>query len=313
MTDWRVIVTDGLEESGIARLRESCAVEVKTGISAEDLLAIIGNFDAIIVRSRTKVTETLLAAGKNLKVVGRSGVGVDNIDLAAAKRLKISVVNSPIGPTIAVAELTFGLLISLLRQIPRADSAMKTGSWLKKDLMGAELFGKTLGIIGMGRIGLAVAERAKAFGMKIIAYDQNIDYEVIQKLGYQPVCPDEIYIHSDIISLHIPKTDQTAGMINERTFNLMKDGVMIVCTARGGLIDETALLAALNNGKVAGAALDVFGTEPPGATDLVLHPKVICTPHIGAQTEEAQSRTGLDVANEVIMALNDQPLRWKIV
>ena len=312
MAAWKVLLTDGLEENGQVILRECSEVSNRSGISADELLQVIGEYDALIVRGRTKVTPAVMEAAKNLKVVGRAGVGVDNIDLAAAKEHGITVVNSPTATTLAVAELTLGLMLSAVREIARADAAMKAGKWLKKELEGAELYKKTLGVIGYGRIGQAVAHRAAAFGMKIVAYDPLIDAETIAKNGAEPLSLDDLFAQADMITMHIPLTATTRGILNADAFGKMKQGVYIVCAARGGVIDEEALLAALESGKVAGAALDVFAAEPPGETALVKHPKVIAVPHIGAQTVEAQARAADDIATEVLAALEGKPLRWKV-
>lgn len=312
MSAWKILLTDGLEENGKAILRASADVVDQPGITAEDLLKVVGEYDALIVRGRTKVTPEVFAAGKKLKVVGRAGVGVDNINLPAAKESKVTVVNSPLATTVAVAELAMGLMLSSVREIARADASMKAGKWLKKEFEGAELCGKTLGVIGFGRIGSAVAARAKAFEMKILAYDPLIPAEEIKKRGGEPATLDEVYKNADFITMHMPLTADSKGMLNAEAFGKMKQGVYIVCAARGGVIDEAALLDALNSGKVAGAALDVFSAEPPGLTDLVAHPKVTNTPHIGAQTVEAQARAANDIAEEVLNALNDKPLRWKV-
>ncbi|MDK1081694.1 MAG: hydroxyacid dehydrogenase [Anaerolineae bacterium] len=313
MTKYNILIADGLKDIGQALLSSSASVEDRTDIASHDLLNEIKEYDALIVRSRTKVTPQVFEAAKKLKVVGRAGVGVDNIDLAAAKSHNVTVVNSPTATSLAVAELTLGLMLGLVREISRGDAGMKQANWLKKDLAGAELFGKTLGIIGMGRIGAEVGLRASAFGMTILGYDPLIQAEEILKRGALPVSLDELYIQADHISLHLPLTDETRSMVNQQAFAKMKRGVRIVCAARGGIIDESALLSALESGIVAGAGLDVFATEPPGASGLVNHPKVIATPHIGAQTEEAQARAAEDIANEVLAALAGQPLRWKVV
>ncbi|MBP9676544.1 MAG: hypothetical protein KBD67_07380 [Anaerolineaceae bacterium] len=312
MSVWKILLTDGLEENGKAILGASGEVDDKSGISADDLLTIIGEYDALIVRGRTKVTAAVFDAGKKLKVVGRAGVGVDNIDLAAAKTHNVTVVNSPLATTVAVAELTMSLLLSIVREIPRADASMKSGKWLKKEFEGHELFGKTLGVMGYGRIGSAVAARAKAFEMKILAYDPLITAEEIKQRGAEPVSMDELLEKSDLITMHMPLTADSRSLLNTEAFAKMKKGVYIVCAARGGVIDEAALLEALNSGQVSGAALDVFTAEPPGESDLVSHPRVIDTPHIGAQTVEAQFRAANDIAEEVVNALNEKPLRWKV-
>ena len=312
MSTWKILVTDGLDSSGIAILKKSAEVVEMTGISPDDLLKEVVDFDALIVRGRTKVTAAVFDAGKKLKVVGRAGVGVDNIDLVAAKSRGVTVVNSPMATTTAVAELTLGLMLDAVREIPRADSSLKIGKWLKKEFNGFELSGKTLGVIGFGRIGAAVAKRAAAFEMTILGYDPMVPADEIVKRGGTPVSLDELLAQSDMITMHLPLTDQTKGMINADVFAKMKNGAFLICAARGGVIDETALLEALNSGKLAGAALDVFTTEPPGLTDLVMHPKLICTPHVGAQTVEAQRRASNDISEEVIAVLNGLPLRWKV-
>lgn len=312
MPKYHILITDGLDASAQAVLR-FCTVDDRTGISADDLSTIIADYDALIVRGRTKVTASLLEAATKLKVVGRAGVGVDNIDLAAAKSRGVTVVNAPVSTTLAVAELTFGLLLALTREIPRADSSMKQGQWLKKELEGVELHGKTLGILGMGRIGAEVARRARAFGMDVLGHDPLLSPEEIRGRVAEPVDRDELLARADFISLHLPLTPETRGLLDADQFARMKDGARIVCAARGGIIDEAALLSALESGKIAGAALDVFESEPPGGTDLVRHPKVIATPHVGAQTAEAQSRAAEDIAHEVLNALKGKKLRWKVV
>lgn len=313
MAEFNVLVVDGLEESGLAILRRSAHVAVEEDVQAEELLRIIGDYEALIVRGRTKVTAQVFEAGRRLRVVGRAGVGVDNIDLQAAKERGVSVVNAPASTTLAVAELTMALILSLARETPRADAAMKQGLWLKKELIGFELSGKTLGVIGVGAIGAAVARRAAAFEMKILGYDPLLSAEQITQRGAQPVSLAELYRQSDIITIHVPLTAETRGMVDQRAFEQMKPGVRVVCTARGGIIDEAALLAALETGKAAGAGLDVFAQEPPGKSALASHPKVIATPHIGAQTAEAQARAAVDIAHEVLAALQGGALRWKVV
>jgi D-3-phosphoglycerate dehydrogenase / 2-oxoglutarate reductase len=312
MTDFRIMITDGLEKTGQSILHAAAQVDDKVEISAAGLLAAIGDYDALIVRGRTKVTNAVLEAAKKLRVVGRAGVGVDNIDLESAKKHDVIVVNAPASTTLAVAELTFGLLLAMAREVSRADGGMKKGEWLKKELEGVELNGKTLGIIGYGRIGMEVGKRAAVFGMNVVAYDPFISEDEIKTRGAEPVSIQDLYSWSDFISLHLPLNVQTRDLIGPMAFSEMKDGVRIVCAARGGIIDESALLAALNSGKVAGAALDVFTNEPPGPTELIQHPKVIATPHIGAQTIEAQARAAEDIAHEVLAALRGQPLRWKV-
>jgi D-3-phosphoglycerate dehydrogenase / 2-oxoglutarate reductase len=312
MPDYKILITDGLDERGQSILRASAEVNDKNGISAEDLVNVVGDYDGLIVRGRTRVTAAIFEAASRLKVVGRAGVGVDNIDLEAAKKHGVAVVNAPTSTSIAVAELAFGLLLALAREIPRGDASMKQGDWIKKELEGVELNGKTLGVIGYGRIGTEVGRRAAAFGMNVVIYDPNVLEEELAHGDAEPVSLQDLFAWSDFISLHLPLNVQTRDLIGQAGFSQMKDGVYIVSTARGGIIDEAALLDALNKGKVAGAALDVFAAEPPGLTDLVSHPRVIATPHIGAQTTEAQSRAAEDIAAEVLAALGGKPLRWRV-
>jgi len=309
---YKILLTDGLEENGQVVLRANAQVDNRPTITADELLQVVGEYDALIVRGRTKVTPAVFDAGKKLKVVGRAGVGVDNIDLNAAKAHGVTVVNSPTATTLAVAELTMALMLSIVRDIPRGDAGMKAGKWLKKEMEGTELWRKTLGVIGFGRIGEATAKRAAAFDMDIIGYDPLIPAEEIMRRGGKPVSFDELLAKSDIITMHLPLTADSKGLLNAAAFAKMKDGVRIVCAARGGVIDEDALLAALESGKVAAAGLDVFTAEPPGVTALVSHPHVVCSPHIGAQTAEAQIRAADDIANEVLAGLDGKPLRWKV-
>jgi len=313
MTSWKVLITDGLSDKGIAILSSAAQVDNKPDISADDLLKVAGEYDALVVRGRTKVTPAIFDAATRLKVVGRAGVGVDNIDLTAARSHAVTVVNAPKSTSLAVAELAVAMMFALARNVPKADSTMKQGQWIKKQLEGIELNGKTLGIVGMGNIGSILAQRAAALGMKVIGYDTLVTPLEINKRGAESVSLPELYVKADFISFHLPLTPESKGMVNGQAFAQMKRGVRIVDAARGGIIDETALLAALESGQVAAAALDVYATEPPGLTALVAHPNVVATPHIGAQTEEAQDRAAEDIASEVLNVLRGDPLRWKIV
>lgn len=312
MSQWKILITDGLHESGLETLRAAGQVDNRSDISAEELLRVVGEYDALIIRGRTKVTQELFDAAPRLKIVGRAGVGVDNINLDAARSHGVTVVNAPKSTSLAVAELTIGLLLSSARMIPKADSTMKQGQWIKKQLEGIELCGKTLGIIGMGNIGSTVARLALGLGMTVIGSDKVpwADYFLVQHCA--SVTLDELFATSDFITLHIPLVTDTRGLINAESIAKMKPGVRLVCTARGGVIDEHDLLEALNRGHIAVAALDVFAKEPPGLIDLVAHPNVICTPHIGAQTEEAQTRASADIACEVLHGLEGRPLRWRV-
>lgn len=313
MSDWKIIVADGLDERGLEILSKAAQVDERAGISPEELIEVISDFDALIVRGQTRVNAEVFSAASNLKVVGRAGVGVDNIDLAAANLNNVTVVNSPYATTQAVAEHVLALLFSLARSIPAADGTMKSGLWRKKQFMGVEIKDKVLGIIGMGNIGSSLAQMSKSLGMQVIGYDPLISAADIERRGANPVNIQELYVQSDFISIHVPLNPETRGMINGGSFGTMKRGVRLICTARGGIVDETALLAALESGQVAGAALDVFAKEPPGMSALVSHPKVVATPHISAQTAEAQARAAVDIAREVLAALQGDPLRSKIV
>jgi D-3-phosphoglycerate dehydrogenase len=310
---WKVLISDGLSDRGIAILSSAAQVDNKPDITPEELLTVAGDYDAFVVRGRTKVNAAVFEAAKNLKVVGRAGVGVDNIDLTSARAHDVRVVNAPKSTSLAVAELALALMFSLARMVPKADSTMKQGQWIKKQLEGIELNGKTLGVVGTGNIGTLLAQRAAALGMKVLGYDSLVSPEDRKQRGFEPVSLEELYAQSDFISFHLPLTPDSKGMVNGQTFAQMKRGVRIIDAARGGILDETALLAALENGQVAAAALDVFTAEPPGLTALVAHPSVVATPHIGAQTAEAQDRAAEDIASEVLNALKGEPLRWKIV
>ena len=312
MTNHKILISDGLDGRGQSILRAAADVDYRDKTSPEELIQIVSDYDALVIRGQTRVTADVLDAASRLKVIGRAGVGVDNIDLEAAKKHNVTVVNAPMSTTVAVAELAFGLLIAMAREIPRADASMKQGEWIKKQFEGVELNGKTLGIIGFGRIGMEVGKRAAAFGMNVVVYDPNVKEHELVESNAEPVSLQDLFAWSDFISLHLPLNVQTRDLLGPMAFSQMKDGVRIISTARGGIIDEEALFHALKSGKVAGAALDVFEKEPPGLTELVSHPRVIATPHIGAQTAEAQSRAAEDIANEVLSALRGKNLRWKV-
>ncbi len=304
----KVLVSDPLHQAGIELLQKEVEVEVATGLSKEELIEKIKDKDALIVRSATKVTREVIEAGKNLKVIGRAGVGVDNIDLKAATERGIIVVNAPTASSITVAELTLGLMIALARNIPQANASLKAGKWEKKKFMGIELRGKTLGVIGMGRIGSQVVKKAKAFEMKCIAYDPYISKSVAEELGVEIAeSLDELLKKSDFITLHVPLTDQTRHLINKEAIEKMKDGVYIINAARGGVIDEQALYEALKSGKVAGAALDVFEKEPPEGNPLLTLDNFIGTPHLGASTQEAQRLAATIVCEDVLKVLKGEP------
>lgn len=309
---YKILVSDGLAEAGLQLLRSVGEVTANSKITADELVAALPDYQALVVRSRTKVNAKVIQAGTNLKVIGRAGVGVDNIDVAAAVGKGITVVNSPLAASVAVAEHTLGLLLSLARMIAAADASMKQGKWEKSAFMGSELSGKTLGLLGLGRIGAMVAGRAVAFGMAVVAYDPYLSDSQISERNASPSKFEDVLTQSDYISLHLPLTKETQGLLSTAEFSKMKPGARLVCAARGGVVDEAALRAALDSGHLAGAALDVFADEPPQPNSIATHPKVIATPHVGAQTAEAQTRAGLAIAEEVVAVLQGKEPRWKV-
>ncbi len=298
----RIVVSDPLQQSGVEHLRAAGA-EVVELEDRETLPDIIADFDALIVRSGTRVTAELLEAGTRLKVVGRAGIGVDNVDVARATELGILVVNAPTANMLSATEHTFALLLSVVRQTPAADARLKQGEWDRKAFVGVELNGKTLGIVGLGQIGKRVAERARAFEMKVVAFDPFLDAEAARRLGVRLVDLDEMLPMVDAITFHTPLTDQTRNLLNAERIAKLKPGAVVINCGRGGVVDEEALLAALESGHVGGAGLDVFAKEPPTSFDLIQHPHVVATPHIGAQTHEAQDRVGTQIAEMVLGAL----------
>jgi D-3-phosphoglycerate dehydrogenase len=306
----KVIVTDPIDSAGVEILSQVAQVDVETKLSPEDLLRVIPNYDAIMIRSGTKVTKAVIEAGTNLKIIGRAGVGVDNVDIPAATRAGIVVVNSPEGNTIAAAEHALALMLSLSRHIPDADRFLKQGKWERKQFMGVEVYKKTLGVVGLGKIGSHVSQVARAMGMKILAYDPYLSEERAQKLGVRLVDFDTLVQESDYITLHIPKTPETANLFNAETFKKMKPSARLINCARGGLIDEQALYEALEAGEIAGAALDVFAAEPlPESPLMGLGKNVVLTPHLGASTEEAQANVAIDVAEQIRDVLLGLPAR----
>lgn len=304
---FKVLVCDEISEGGIKILRDAgFKVDANFTITSEQLKKEIANYDSVIVRSRTQIIKEVIEAGKNLKVIGRAGVGLDNIDVEAAKKRGIEVLNAAEAPTASVAELTIGLMLSLVRQISKADQAMKEGKWIKKELVGRTLKGKTLGIVGFGRIGGHVALVAKVMGMNILVSDPHVDQSRLDEIGARRVSLEELLREADIVTVHVPLTPETRYMIGEKQFQLMKTGSYIINTSRGAIIDEKALLRALQPGKLAGAALDVFEVEPPTDLSLAKMPNVVCTPHVGAQTKEAQDLAGVIIAEKVINSLKRQ-------
>jgi D-3-phosphoglycerate dehydrogenase len=302
---YRILVSDPMEAIGLDALRASGHHVVE--LAPEEKASLperLGEFDALVVRSETKVTAELLARGTHLKVVGRAGIGVDNVDVKAATQRGVLVVNAPTANLVSATEHTFALLLSLARNVPAADKDLKDGKWSRKRFVGTELQGKKLGIIGFGRIGQAVAKRARAFEMEILAFDPFLDAEQIRKADAQPRTLDELLAEADVITLHVPFTDQTANLLDATRLATVKPGALLVNCARGGVVDERAVLALLESGRLAGAAFDVFAEEPLRDYDLVRHPKVVATPHLGAQTTEAQERISIQTAKMVLDALD---------
>jgi D-3-phosphoglycerate dehydrogenase len=309
----KIIVTDEVAQEGLALLAQDPRVEldVKLGLKKEELLAIIGDYDVIITRSGTTVNRELLDAGKKLRLVARAGVGIDNVDVDYASSRGVIVVNAPFGNTNSAAEHAMALLLSFCRNVTRANGSLKSGEWKRAPFTGYELKGKTAGVIGLGKVGGRVATRLKAFECDVLACDPYIAVKRAHDLGVKLVSHDEIYKNCDIITVHTPLTDETRNMIGERELAMMKDGVIIVNAARGGIIEEAALLKYLESGKVAGAAVDVFSEEPPRSEHLkklIVHERVVVTPHLGANTFEAQVNVAVDVSREILNYLDDQPL-----
>jgi len=307
MKDVKVLVCDPIDEVGVKMLREAgYHVDLKTEITASDLVKAAGTYDALVVRSRTKVTREVLQAGKpRLKIVARSGVGLDNVDTEAAKALGVQVVNSAEAPSNAVAELILGYMLSLSRNIARGDASMKRGEWAKNRLTGFELSGKTMGIVGFGRIGFLVGKKTKALGMRVLCYDVLIDkmMNFVQEAGAESVPLEQLLAESDFVTVHVPLLPQTKHMFNAATFAKMKKGSYIINAARGGIIEEKTLVDALKSGHLAGVALDVYEEEPTKNMDLVQMENVVCTPHIGAESKEAQLGNSTIVAEKLVKAL----------
>ena len=292
----KILIADALDQEALEKIESIPDFEVtlKTGMDEDELVKTITDFNAAVVRGATKLTKNVIDAASNLELIIRAGIGLDNIDLAAAREKGVEVANTPAATSISVAEHTFGLMIAAVRNHGKANLSMKEHKWEKKKLSGTELYGKILGVIGIGRIGQEVAKRALAFGMKVMTYDvMDVETELdIKKVGFE-----ELISLADIITLHLPLTDKTKHMISDREFEKMKDGVIIVNASRGGTVDEGALLRAIEAGKIRAAALDVFEKEPPDDFTLVNHPNVIATPHIGAAAKEGQKRAGMEVAS----------------
>ena len=303
----KVLVSDNLGEIGIQMFEEAEGIEVdvKTGLAPEELKEIIGPYDGLVIRSATKVTEDLLESATNLKVVGRAGIGLDNVDIPAATKRGVVVMNTPTGNVITTAEHAIAMMMALTRNVPAGTSSMKQGRWDKKLLQGREVYKKTLGIIGYGKIGSIVADRARGLKMRVIIYDPFVTPEKIQNDGYESVTLEELYPQADYISVHVPKMKTTENLLNKEAFEQMKAGAMVINCARGGIVNEADLYDALMSGKVARAALDVFECEPPSCDNPLLGlDQVICTPHLGASTKEAQTNVAVMVADQIIQYLS---------
>jgi D-3-phosphoglycerate dehydrogenase / 2-oxoglutarate reductase len=301
MSKLKVFVADSIAKEGIEEFKrfKDIELEVKTGLPPDQLAAALGDSVGLVVRSATKATKEIIAGGKSLRVIGRAGAGVDNIDVPAATEKGILVLNTPGGNAEGAGELAIALMFALARQIPQANASMKAGTWDKKSFSGTELFGKTLGLVGIGNVGSIVGKRAVGIGMKVVAYDPYADKAKAASLGFTMAALDEVLAKADFISVHTPKTDETKGMINAKAFEKMKTGVYVVNCARGGIVVEKDLIAALDSGKVKAAGVDVYDKEPPEDWALAKHAKVIATPHIGASTAEAQITVSVMIAQQM--------------
>jgi phosphoglycerate dehydrogenase-like enzyme len=303
----RVLICDAIAPEGVAILEEHFDVDVRPGLTSDELCDIVGDYEALIVRSATRVTREVIAMGDRLKVIARAGAGLDTIDVVAAVERGIQVINAPDANTLAVAELTMGLVLALARNLVQADGSMKDGRWEKSRLLGHGLVGKTLGIIGFGRIGQAVAVRAHAFGMRVVTNQRRPTPELYLEAGVEPLDLFDLLAQSDFVTLHVPARPETEGLINAETLGAMKPTAYLINTARGSVVDEAALLDALDRGVIAGAALDVFSTEPAVDNPLTAHRAVIATPHLGASTRDAQTSAAEDVARHLVTLLSTRP------
>ncbi|HVN91375.1 MAG TPA: phosphoglycerate dehydrogenase [Candidatus Binataceae bacterium] len=312
---FRILLSDSLAPQGLDVLKRDDRIQfdVKTGMKPAELAEIIGSYQALIIRSGTRVTREIIDRADLLKVIGRAGVGVDNVDLEAATRRGIVVMNSPLGNSVTTAEHTISMMMAMARHIPAANAALLAGKWERSKFTGTEVCNKTLGVVGLGNIGRIVADRAMGLKMKVIGYDPILTAEAAARVGIEKVELEEIFRRADFITVHTPLTDETRGLIDAAAFAMMKKGVRIVNCARGGIVDEGALLEALQSGKVAGAALDVFVEEPP-PTDhpLLRHPNVTATPHLGAATDEAQVQVAVDIAHQVLDFLTEGTIRFAV-
>ncbi|MDP8949670.1 MAG: phosphoglycerate dehydrogenase, partial [Actinomycetota bacterium] len=300
----KVLVTEKLAEAGVELLREEFEVDVLLGLDQGEFLERIGDYDGLIVRSATRVTAEVIERAKNLKAIGRAGIGVDNIDVEAATKRGILVANAPASNTVAAAEHTLALMLAAARRIPAADSSLRNGEWNRSAFKGVEVAEKTLGLVGLGHVGTIVARGAVGMGMRVLAYDPYVSEDRMRSMNVERAeSLDEIFESSDFISLHVPRTPQTAGMVDAGALEKMKPTAYLINVARGGIVDETALYNALKEGAIAGAALDVFQEEPTTDSPLFALPNVVVTPHLGASTAEAQDRAGVTAAEQVASAL----------
>jgi D-3-phosphoglycerate dehydrogenase / 2-oxoglutarate reductase len=302
----KVLIAEPLADAGVELLRTAHEVDARGSMTREELLAAVPGADALVVRSATRVDAEVLEAGGHLKVVGRAGIGLDNVDVAAATRLGIMVVNAPQSNVISAAEHTVALILAQARNIPQAHFALRDGHWERGRFQGTELYGKTLGILGLGRVGALVAQRCNAFGMRLLAYDPFVSRERAAHMGVELASLAEVLARADVVTVHLPKTPETTGLIGEAELAAMKRGARLVNTARGGIVDEAALAKAVGDGQLAGAALDTFAEEPTTASPLFELDSVVVTPHLGASTAEAQDKAGVTIAEQLLLALSGQ-------
>ena len=303
----KILISDPVDRNCEKILRNAgFDVDSKMGISNDELFRIIRNYNGLIVRSETKATSELISKMENMEVIGRAGTGVDNIDLIAATRKGIIVMNTPGGNTISTAEHTMALMLSMFRNIPQANQSLRSGKWDRKSFKGTELYGKKIGIVGLGKIGREVVSRSKSFGMRVLGYDPVLSDDIADKMGIELVDLNTIFAESDIITVHVPLTEETKHMINSETLSVCKNGIKIINCARGGIVDESDLVTALDSGKVSSAAFDVYEVEPPDLKSRLLnHPRVVCTPHLGASTGEAQIKVAVQIAEQIVDLFNN--------
>jgi D-3-phosphoglycerate dehydrogenase len=305
----KILISDPVGVEGIELLQTKADVDVRIGMKPAEMVKIIGDYDALVVRSETKVDRKVIEAGKRLKVVARAGIGIDNIDLEAATSAGIAVVNAPTGNTVAAAEHTIALMLAMSRNIPSAHQSLKAGEWTRSKFIGIEVRDKTLGICGLGRVGSEVAQRAQAFDMRLVGFDPFVAPDYARRIGVELMPLNELLAESDFVTLHTPLTDGTRHMIGKKEIAIIKPNARLINVARGELVDEEALLEGLNSGRLAGVALDVFSQEPPASGPLLDHPKVVVTPHLGASTAEAQRDVAIEAAEQVLAVLNGEPAR----